>query len=56
MQPTTLIQYNQDPLSWRANAAQPAGGPINVAANQGFVAPARVNPWHPNVDEIMFYL
>jgi len=46
--PTTLAQYRQIANCWNMNPPQ--------AAAPGNAGPARINPWHPNVDNVMFYL
>jgi hypothetical protein len=46
----TLAQYRQIEDFRGMNPPQPA------APGAAPAGPARVNPWHPNVDDVMFYL
>jgi hypothetical protein len=51
--PLTLAQYRQDPNSWGANAG---GGNVGIGGAGAANTAPRLNPWHPRLDDIMFYL
>jgi hypothetical protein len=51
--PLTLAQYRLEARSWGANAGLVNQGLGGAGAPN---TPPRLNPWHKNLDDVMFYL